>query len=203
ARPATRPSSHGPTFALGARPTQVAPGVVRGKKTGKPLANVGVSGHLKGGWWENGVYAKTDAEGCYKLVGLPKAPGCTVTFFHADKEMAFLGITKPVPEAEGLTPIAVDIDMVRGVVITGRVTDKETGKPVPGSVRYVPLAGNKEVGKLPGTDVHSDGAMTYPPDKEGHFRIVAPPGLGIVMFQVEHRVVGAKPYTQARLSPDD
>src|SRR5262249_38058309 len=160
---------------------------VRDKKTGKPMANVGVTGHLKSGWWENGVFAKTDAEGRYKLVGLPKAPGCTVTFL-TEHELVFLGLTKAVPETGGLTPVTVDIDMVRGVVITGRVTDKETGKPVPGGVRYVPLAGNKEVGKLPGTDVHNDGAMSYPLDAEGNFRIVAPPGLGIVLAQAEHRV---------------
>ncbi len=197
------PPLYGPVFDHVARPTQIVTGVVRDQKTGKPMANVGVTGHVNKGWWENGVFAKTDAEGRYRLVGLPKTTGCKLTFLHADEGAPYLGLVRSIGEADGLKPIVADAEMVRGVVITGRVTDRETGQPITGGVRYVPLSGNKEVLKLPGTDIHSDGSMSYSLDDHGRFRLVAPPGLGVVLAQAETRVVDAKPYIQARLSAED
>jgi RNA polymerase sigma factor (sigma-70 family) len=198
----TTPPLYGPVFDHPARPTQVVTGVARDKKTGKPLANVGVTGVVPGSW-ENSVHVRTDAEGRYRLVGLPKAAGGRLTFYSGDKDTTYLGQEKTLPEAEGLAPITADVELVRGVVITGRVTDRETGKAITGGVRYVPLSGNKELAKLPGQDIHLSGVMTYPLDADGRFRIVAPPGLGVVLARAEDRVRGARPYTQAHLSPDD
>jgi RNA polymerase sigma factor (sigma-70 family) len=202
APPPPAPPLYGPKFDHPARPTQIITGVVRDKKTGKPLADVGVTGRASG-YSDNPVHARTDAEGRYRLVGLPKGAERRLTFYSADKDAAYLGQVKTLPEAEGLTPITADVELARGVVITGRVTDKETGKPIVGGVRYVPLSGNKELEKLPGQDVHLNGAVSYPLDADGRFRIVAPPGLGIVLARAEDRIRGARPYTQARLNPDD
>jgi RNA polymerase sigma factor (sigma-70 family) len=196
------PPLYGPAFDHPARPTQVVTGVVRDKKTGKPLANIGVNGRVWG-YSENAVFTRTDAEGRYRLVGLPKVPERRLTFLSGDKDAAYLGQSKTLPEGEGLAPITADVELVRGVVVTGRVTDKETGKPIVGGVRYVPLSGNKELAKLPGQDIHVDGAMTYPLDADGRFRIVAPPGLGLVLARAEDRNRGARVYTQVRLSPED
>jgi RNA polymerase sigma factor (sigma-70 family) len=196
------PPLYGPTFDHPARPTQIVTGVVRDKKSGKPLANVGVTGRVWG-YSENAVYAHTDAEGRYRLVGLPKAAERRLIFLSGDKDAAYLGQSKTLPEGEGLTPITADVELARGVVITGRVTDKETGKPIVGGVRYVPLSGNTELAKLPGLDIHVDGAMTYPLDADGRFRIVAPPGLGLVLARAEDRNRGARVYTQVHLTPED
>jgi RNA polymerase sigma factor (sigma-70 family) len=197
------PPLYGPTFDHAARPTQVVTGVVRDRKTGKPVANVGITGTVAYGWWENSAFTRTDAEGRYRLVGLPKSPDCRLTYRHADASTEYLGLVRTVPEADGLAPVTLDVEMVRGTVVTGRVTDKETEKPVAGRVRYVPLKGNKELAKLPGADIHLNGSLTYGLDDEGRFRLVAPPGPGVVMVQAERRAVGARPYTQAFVRPAD
>jgi RNA polymerase sigma factor (sigma-70 family) len=203
-RPASAgPPLYGPAFDHAARPTQVVTGTVRDKETGKPMGKVGVTGEVVGGWWENYAFTETDAEGRYRLVGLPKVAECRLSFIYVENDTTYLPLVKPIREAGGLAPISADMEMVRGVLITGRVTDRETGKPVSGVVRYAPLSGNEELAKLPGLDIHLDGAMTYGLDADGRFRLVAPPGLGLVVVRAETGADGARPYPQARLSPDD
>src|SRR5262249_6765779 len=60
------PLVYGPAFSHAARPCRVIAGTVFDQKTKKPLANAGVSARVRGGWWEGGVYARTDAAGRYR-----------------------------------------------------------------------------------------------------------------------------------------
>src|SRR5262249_42648923 len=135
------PPLYGATFDHAARPCRPITGTVVDQKTKKPIPNVSVSGRYPGGWYEVAVRTRTDAAGRYRLTRLPNAE-CELTF--APKQpSAYLMLLGGAAKTPGLTPLAVDMAMVRGTVVSGRVTDARTGKPVQGFVRYATLAGNR------------------------------------------------------------
>jgi hypothetical protein len=164
--------------------------------TKKPIANAAVSGRAPGVWWENAVYARTDAAGRYTLVGLANVD-CELTFGVVGP--AYLMLSRTVRPTPGLAPATLDMQMVKGTVVTGRVTDKVTGKPVRGGIRYATLSGNKHLLGLPGKDIHGQGAMSYSLDDDGRFRFVAPPGPGIIVVQAREQTA----YPMARILPRD
>jgi len=83
-----------------------------------------------------------------------------------------------VPDGPGLEPAALDVKLKRGVWITGKVTDKATGKPVPSMVRYIVLGDNPNLAAAPGAtfdEVQTPG--------DGTFRFVGLPGRAAVTAQ--------------------
>jgi hypothetical protein len=70
--------------------------------------------------------------------------------------MANVQMNRFLQETSDLTPVMADVELVRRVVVKGTVRDKETGKPVPGCMRYAPLKGNKPLQKLAGLDIHAN-----------------------------------------------
>jgi RNA polymerase sigma factor (sigma-70 family) len=195
------PPLYGPTFTHTARPCRVISGTVFDQKTKQPLAHVAVTGHVPSGWWELGVYTRTDAAGRFRLLGLPNGE-CNLTF-GSSQASKYLFLTRTVRPTTGLAPVTLDMPMVKGTTVTGRVTDKETGKPIKGSIRYVTLSGNKHLLDLPGKEIHADGSMTHRLDRDGRFRFVAPPGLGIVVVQADSWRGEEKPYPQVRIRTED
>jgi RNA polymerase sigma factor (sigma-70 family) len=187
------------TFDHAAAPCRVIQGTVLDRRTRKPLAGVPVSGHVLGGWWEVLVHARTDEAGRYRLVGLRNAE-CKLVF-GPGKESAYLALTKAVPRSTGLAPATLDMPMVRGTVVTGRVTDRQTGKPIRGGIAYFPLSGNRHLNDLPGKDVHAEAVVGYHLDASGRFRFIAPPGIGIITVQVHSG--GGMPYPPARIRAED
>src|SRR5262249_40728317 len=97
----------------------------------------------------------------------------------------------------------VDMEMARGVVVTGRITDRDTGKPVRGMVHYAALLGNKELEKLPGASVYTDGGTACVTGEGGRFRFVAMPGHGYVFVRATRDPELARSYTQAWVTADD
>jgi hypothetical protein len=84
-----------------------------------------------------------------------------------------------VQDTPGLGALTCDTELVRGLTVRGRVTDKETGKPVAeAKVDYHPLGGNTYVDKLlrGSWDPHSD-AITGP---DGSFALTVMPGPGVI-----------------------
>jgi hypothetical protein len=75
----------------------------------------------------------------------------------------------------GYEPVTIDLRVKKGVVVTGRIIDKGTGKPVQGwAVIGVPQ-GNKSVRDYP--EFNSSAWLPLQPtDAEGRFRVVAIPG---------------------------
>jgi RNA polymerase sigma factor (sigma-70 family) len=198
------PDLYGPDFVHSARPSQSVVGTVRDRATGKPLAGVGVNGSAKDAWWENHAYTKTDEQGRYRLIGLPKVPERRLGF-HAGDNSPYLEAGYLVKDIEGVGPITFDVGLVRGVVINGRVTERATGKPVRGAgIHYNPLAGNPSFDKTPGSDIHRFASIGYSADADGRFRLVALPGPGLISAQAETRGDHRNsPYTQVRLDPAD
>lgn len=195
------PKMVGPTFDFAARPNKPIVGTVRDAATGKPIAGVQVSGAVTSGWWENNVSATTNAEGRYRLDGLPKVKERKLMFYHGDRS-PYIQAARVVGDTEGLGPITADAELVPGVRLSGRVTDKE-GKPVPCALVYEPLAGNAVVEKLGPDSIYFHGTAAYRTDKDGRYQMTVPPGLGLVTVDTDdHRAPGAS-YTSAQVRDED
>jgi hypothetical protein len=54
----------------------------------------------------------------------------------------YLNMSMPLEDTPGITPIEFNIDLPKGITARGRVTERETGKPVSGIVEYNPLYPN-------------------------------------------------------------
>jgi hypothetical protein len=175
-RGATYLGYYGPAFDLVVPPTKPVVGVVRDKATGKPLAGVTVhTRQISGtpGLHDNLIHVTTDKAGRYRIVGLPKGPGNQLIARPA--EVPYLPAVESVPDTPGLEPVTVDFALPRGVWVTGRVTDKATGKPVASGIEYFSLADNPHV-----KGVRLDDTNWHPTRDDGTFRTVAPPGPGIL-----------------------
>ena len=103
----------GATFEHIAGPTKPIVGVVRSKATGRPLEGVRVSG-TEGATWTS-VAARTDAQGRFRLVGLPKGEVYEVAANDGYGAVdPFLSAGVNVTDTEGLKPIETTIELPRG-----------------------------------------------------------------------------------------
>jgi hypothetical protein len=162
-------------------PSKPIIGTVRDKRTGKPLAGMivrgaGSPGGTIGGTEEAG--AVTDARGRYRLTGVGKHE----MYWVAAERVPYFNTTKlGVKDTAGLEPLVVDFDLERGVPVKGRLTDKVTGKPVKGYVRFEALADNpnvKDYTELGLLHVMAVALGEVGPD--GSFTVLAIPGRGLL-----------------------
>jgi 5-hydroxyisourate hydrolase-like protein (transthyretin family) len=120
--------------------TTAAPGTVAGRLTladGKPAANVGValSPYEPGPERKTVARASTDADGRYRMANVPagryRLQALAAAFFSPEERAAssFFNTGKIVTVGAGETVEGVDLTLLRGGVVTGRVTNSE-GKPV-------------------------------------------------------------------------
>jgi hypothetical protein len=195
------PILHGPEASLVVEAGRVVEGVVKDLKTGKPLAGFTVSTIFGFG---DGVYGVTDAKGKYRLEGLPQEKTYQVYATPPDSS-AYLRRSGSAEALPGTAPVRIDIELAKGVVVSGRVIDRQTGKGVEGGIRFAPLADNKFFGK-PGFDGYRHDRTMQGVDRDGKFRVATIPGKSLVMVQVhsceqvEDRNVS--PYLTARPDPD-
>lgn len=164
-----------------AGPTKPFEGVIRAKGTGQPLAGVVVCGEEER--YHRQVRATTDAQGRYRLIGLPKNSEYSFSV-NPPRESGYLPTIGKVADNEGLKPIALDFELRRGVQVRCRFIDKVTRQPVwGGDLRYTPLTSNPyygdldEGGAIPSREFRN---VFYAPDSDGFYHLVAWPGLGIV-----------------------
>jgi hypothetical protein len=161
----------GSEFTCQVDPARAIVGTVSDAATGKPLEGVGV-GDRSGRMW-----TETDAQGRYRLVGVPKGSDIQIMAFPNDDQPYFLrGVD--VPDSPGIGPITVDFKLHRGLWIRGRVVDQVTRQPVMARLHYLPFLDNRFLGKLPGGLSVSEMRYTTRPD--GTFRLVGLPGRAIV-----------------------
>jgi hypothetical protein len=81
-------------------------------------------------------------------------------------------------DTAGYAPITIDFAVKKGVIVTGRVIDKSTGKPVPGFVMTDALNANSFVKDYPPVIDYPEYELT---GSDGTFRIVSFPGAVILM----------------------
>src|SRR5207248_1828277 len=73
------------------------------------------------------------------------------------------------------------------VWIRGRVTDRETGRPVPALVRYVAFVGNPHLEESPGFRHNDD--LEVRTGEDGSFALLALPGRGLLAAKAADREV--------------
>jgi protocatechuate 3,4-dioxygenase beta subunit len=177
-------------FRYAAGPTRPIVGVVRDKDTKAPLANIKVQSDKVAGEpfiGENIVETRTDAQGRYRLAGLPKGPGNRILVVPDDSDQPYVVSARDVPDTPGLDPVTVDAELKRGVWITGKVTDMVTGRPVPGAnVEYFTFYSNPNHSDYDGFAAsilwHFVGT-----EDDGTYRVAGIPGPGLVtVFGKDH-----------------
>ena len=178
---------YGATFKHAAAPTRPIVGVVRDKDTKKPLAGVTIQSYARsigpGSFRLANIVlrgATTDAEGRYRLIGLPKGEGFRIVAIP-DSDQPYVVTGMDVPDSPGVEPVTVDFGLKRGVWIEGKMTDKVTGKPVQGVVEYFALYSNPNLPDYPGFDgtILMDRLGTGTKE-DGSFRVVGLPGPGLL-----------------------
>ena len=179
---------YGAGFRHVAGPTRPIVGMVRDKDTKRPLEGITIRSDMLPGSPSRGqdmLQTATDAEGRYRLTGMPKVEG-TLGPFGSGMIMAVPGTDQPyvlsakeVPQGPGPDPVTVDLELKRGVWIEGKVTDKATGKPLQGGVKYFALSTNPNLPAYGGFDtpVSSEVVET---GSDGSYRIAGLPGPGLV-----------------------
>ncbi len=172
---------HAPRFEHAVAPAKPVEGVIRDKDTGRPIAGltlhaaVGDGGSLIA---TPGIEATTDAQGHYRLSGIPKAPVHRL-FVEPGEGLPYPRAAFRVPaDSPALEAVHFDMTLKRGILLRGRVTDKATGKPVPGFVNAFTFRDNPFIKEFPGY-VWNDLPSIYLKE-DGRYEVVALPGRNII-----------------------
>ncbi len=183
----TRDFNHGvypPEVSVLLEPSRPLFGTVRDAKTGKPIAGVKVE--------ELSSYVPasvTDEQGRYRLEGVAKRWGYTLTF-SPGQGLPYFERRAQVKDTTGLAQLETNVTLYRGVAFTGRVLDKATGKPIANAwVHYTPHDDN------PGAKLLRNPGSRGRTGADGTFRLTVWPGKGVLM-------VTADPNQYARVDAD-
>ena len=174
------------TFQHFAAPSLPVCGVVRDRDTGQPLEGITVNAWLQG--TENHASATTDVNGRYRLLGLGtegtigqlsvgQRAGVPQFYVGAERRDITFSATSP------LTKKQTDFELVRGIVVHGRVTEAGSNQPVAARIVYIVSSENPLVQQLD-YDIWSY-AESQTNDK-GEFSIPVLPGPGAGCPEVQH-----------------
>jgi RNA polymerase sigma factor (sigma-70 family) len=163
---------HGATFDYAAAASRPIRGVVRDKATGKPLAGVRVSA-------DNTTFTtRTDKEGRFEVLGCPKSPKYVVTVTPPEGQ-AYFARNNGFDDTPGFEPLRADIDLLPGVPLQGRVTDRATQKPVAGArIACYPILPNPFAIHMSYNP--SEGPSSATTGDDGSFRLAVLPGPGVL-----------------------
>jgi RNA polymerase sigma factor (sigma-70 family) len=176
---------YGTTFDYLAPPARPLRGVVRDKESGKPVADIPISS------FSTTHTIRTDKEGRYELLGCLKASEYIINVAPVAGQPYFTS-SFHFADTPGLTGLTADIELVQGIPLHGRITDKATGKPIVNAgVEYHPLYPSPY-----GRDgVFSLGRT----GRDGSFTLVVLPGPGVFGATANDRAA----YTSARITPQE
>jgi len=167
-------STYFATFTHIATPARTLRGTVTDKTTGEPIAGVRISSQSSWHIMLNPV--TTDANGLYEITGLPKMEKYRPLIFeppgtkHFNKE-------NEIADSPGLEPITLDVALATGISVKGTLTDRESGRPLSGTLMYSPLAGNENWRTIGDPDVANPAATSVIGD-DGTYEISVLPGPG-------------------------
>jgi RNA polymerase sigma factor (sigma-70 family) len=171
---------HGPDFSFAAEAEKPISGIVKDVETGKGRPGVTVRLTREGANLLRVMpEARTDAEGRYTIRGARKLKSYMFEV-SADTKAGYMPSQVHVADTPGYQPITADIPVKKGVVITGKMLDKTTGKPVPGHVMVAVLQHNPFAKNYPSFD----GSAWFPMQQtgaDGSFRLVGIPGPVLLM----------------------
>lgn len=136
-------------------------------ETGKPASGVRISAQSIGVGQGYGS-ALTDAEGNYRIVNLAAGYYSVTLQLRGDMEKNWTGRALEKVEATPGTPLTKqDMKIIRGVVLTGKVTDKISGKPIEGVM--IGVYG-------PARPQASAGVQSATTNADGVYQLRVPPG---------------------------
>lgn len=176
----------GPKLTVAVGPNKPIMGTLRDAQTKEPLAGVRVLAYTPERlihWWWQPVETVTDSQGRYRLDGLAKSdrqivnfdPGAGVPHMHRFDE---------VGDTAGFAAIVHDTELYRGIVVSGQVTNRSTGRPVRARVVYAPLRNNEYYASTPGYKQPDTRLGLWIASREmitgsdGRYRLTALPGPG-------------------------
>ena len=178
---------YGNSFVHVSPPGRAVVGKVRDAATDEPMAGVRVwaSEQFSSSW--NGrpvAMAVTDGDGQFRLEGIRKGAEATITLLPTN-EQPYLMREYVLPLEQGLGDVRLNMELHRGIWVTGRVTDSETGKPLPAFVQFYPMLTNERAKELPEFEGSNSLAVhgiqnRYTTDAKGYFRLVGIPGPAII-----------------------
>jgi RNA polymerase sigma factor (sigma-70 family) len=180
----------GATFEYIAGAAKPIAGVVRLKPSGKPVAGAVVSAvdpatHTR-------VSARTDAEGRFRIDGVPKADYYQVALNPVPGIDPFLRYSEIIDDTEGQKPIDLTIELSPGVIVVGRLVDKSTSRTEPpGYVTYLKAPDNVNAG---------DAALGFSRRADGGFGMTVPPGHAMLAAMASGK---GDLYTGAHLRDED
>jgi RNA polymerase sigma factor (sigma-70 family) len=174
---------YGSEFTHVVAPCKPIVGVVRDGTTGKPVADATVQ-RVSTREDDPNAHAKTDAEGRYKLLGLPR--GVYTFTVNPPANAPYLAKEVRVDAGKpGIEPVTLDVELERQPAAKGRVTIAGSGKPAQGWVEYRPLASNPNLKK--NSLLAQPRWRQHPPstklDRDGRFTLAVLPGPGVLLFQ--------------------
>jgi RNA polymerase sigma factor (sigma-70 family) len=172
---------YGASFEHFGAPAKPVTGTVRDKDTGKPLAGVKIN--LMGPL----LRATTDKEGKFQLDSLPAGLLETSTFglpvlAIPPRDQPYLVGFKEVRPGLGLKVQTLDFELKRGVWVEGKVTNKDTGKPVRAHIVYHVSPNNPH--RQDAADFARFPSLPnelYPAAADGSFRVPVLPGPGQII----------------------
>jgi RNA polymerase sigma factor (sigma-70 family) len=163
-----------------AAPSKPIEGVVRDRDTRRPLAGIKLRAavfdprFLIPAW---GIEATTDAQGHYRLDGLPSAPACRLFVEPGEGKPYPRATLRAAGNTPALEPVTYDFALKRGILFHGKVTDKATGRPVSGFIDAYAFEDNPHAAEFPG---YRQSLPPHAPVKDGRYEVVALPGRGII-----------------------
>ena len=188
---------HARRFEQAVAPTKPIEGVIRDKDSGRPVGGLTLHAVVfdAGSFITyQGIKATTDAQGRYRLSGLPKAAAYRLSIEQGEGNPYPSATFRAPAESPAFEPVTFDIALKRGVLIRGRVTDKATGLAVPGYINAFTFRNNPSIEQFPGYALN-DLAYIFIKD-DGRYEIVGLPGRNIIACRSEMRryrgCVGAK-----------
>lgn len=192
---------HGANCVITVPPSQPVTGIVKDAKTGEPMAGVGIESYRltkRGMSAQRQIRVKTDKDGRYTMRGLPKGAGNQIIAVPND-DQPYLMRVFDVPNPTGMKPIDLDLELNRGVWITGKLTSKATGKNIrvedEAYVYYYPYLSNPFAQATPEYDRQNfyGYQQRYKIAADGSYRLVGLPGKAIV-----GATVGYAPFPQGQ-----
>jgi RNA polymerase sigma factor (sigma-70 family) len=184
---------HARKFEAVVGPTRPVEGVIRDKDTGRAIEGLRVKAAVDDGrplainasrTFSTAFVTRTDADGRYRLLGMPTSPAYRLLVDHApDRFRPYVARILRMPsDLPAAGPVRFDVAMRRGVVVRGRVTDKATGRPVTGYLDPLVFEGNPALAEFPDYAQGRDRPRT---DPDGRFEIVTLPRRVLLAFRAD------------------
>jgi hypothetical protein len=169
----------GPNLSLVCEREKPIRGVVTDRDTGTPRPGARLTLWRSGNLVPFPLFTTTDNQGRFEFRGVGKARGYTIEI-ASDPASGYMTCQVRATDTPGYGPLTIDLAVKKGVIITGRVIDRGTGKAIPGSVMAAVLADNPSAKDFPAL---GPSAWFRPVStaRDGTFRVVTIPGPVLLM----------------------